>query len=360
MKLKTMISRPAFRKLLLATLITGALAGCSQNNDDQVDISALLDRGQAYHDQGQYRASMIEAKNAIQSAPKNATGHILLAENLLELGSAKAASNQLEQLTVLGDDALTAQYYLLLGEAYLLQAKFQSASQSLLTATQKAPSVEQETKIYALLGQTYIGDGNLEESEKWFNKALEKDAANTDALVGLAQVSTLKKDIEATQRYTEQALSSSNNAPVALLWKGNQELAIGRFEAAIDLYTEALSKLPQTDIISHRKSTVLRQIIHTFTQMGKPDQALIYTRILEDSNPTGMELAGKFEEALEKFQNNELDESEALLLDIMQRAPDHNPSGILLGFIKYSKGDIEGAEQLLAKHVDPETASETA
>ena len=73
--------------LLVAALATLTACGLAD------DPASRIERAAEYQANGDYRASMIELKNALQEEPDNVDARIMLGEVSLELGEPEAAES---------------------------------------------------------------------------------------------------------------------------------------------------------------------------------------------------------------------------------------------------------------------------
>ena len=84
------------RKLACALLIgTAALAGCGK------DAASFVASAKSYIAKSDYKAAVIELKNAIQKAPENAEARYLLASALLESGDSAGAEAEVRKAIAL-------------------------------------------------------------------------------------------------------------------------------------------------------------------------------------------------------------------------------------------------------------------
>ena len=106
----------SFHRIKNPCLISVALfflSACAGDSEEpQLDISLFLSNSSEFLDVGQFQAAIIESRNAIQSAPGDARGHISLAEVYIEIGQPKEATKLLEPLY-----ASSADFYLTLAKA---------------------------------------------------------------------------------------------------------------------------------------------------------------------------------------------------------------------------------------------------
>ena len=82
---------------LLSTLLIFILVACGNPESEQANVMHL-DRAKAYQDQGQYKAAMIEYKNAVKKSNANEKAIVPYADMFNTLGQNTAALNMAFQL----------------------------------------------------------------------------------------------------------------------------------------------------------------------------------------------------------------------------------------------------------------------
>ncbi|MCG8378878.1 MAG: hypothetical protein MI865_05300, partial [Proteobacteria bacterium] len=101
-------------------------SGCSDDNGssevEDVDISMYINKSRDFQNRGQFQAAIIEARNAIQTAPEAMEGYLRLSELLVDIGQARQAITTLESI-----EPRTVESSLLLAKAYLHSGKIRSA-----------------------------------------------------------------------------------------------------------------------------------------------------------------------------------------------------------------------------------------
>lgn len=327
------------------------LAACGESQLSGADIEDYLKVSQSYQEQGQFRAAIIEAQNAIQKAPGNPQGFKRLAKIYNELGAGKKASNILLKLPKLEDPELV----LALHEAYLQQRKYKSASALL----EQHPALQQAHPEQYLIAfattQAALGNDNAAKSS--FQQALGISVGNSAALLGLAKLEMQSKNFDAATALLEKVADDDKNITATFALKSDIAYAQGDLTSAEESLNNALFTLKETDLPTPQRVNVLQKLIEVLTQQGRSNEAYIYSKSLADANPLGHELNLKFQRAIEKYQSGELEEAEALLLEVHKQSAGNAMSGQMLGMISYLQGDIGEAESLLSEHVDTETAS---
>ncbi|WP_146171171.1 tetratricopeptide repeat protein, partial [Saccharospirillum sp. MSK14-1] len=129
---------------ITAILTALLLVGCS-NNTDVNKANEFVERSQAYEQQGQYRAALIEMRNALQAQPNSGPFVVRYANLLTSIGSPNQAEEILK--SVAGNEELTR---LPLAEALLLQGKYISAKEVLAGWQQNSTEQNQYSRLLAL------------------------------------------------------------------------------------------------------------------------------------------------------------------------------------------------------------------
>lgn len=340
---------------ITALALCVGLYGCS---DNQKENAQEAQRHQAsakvYQDQGQLRAAMLEAKNAIQLEPSSPEGYKALAKIYNQIGAYTATQTLLEKLVEKLPGVSTELAY-----AYLSSKKFTTALNTINNypaASDNVADVQRQASIQAM---AYMALGDQDS----YTKAL----ANFDSLGGNA---VEKKYIEAnyalSQGKTEDALTLLEAAAQAepenikvLSLLGNVHLYMQQLSKAEDYLTKALGLLPKTDILTIDRTQVLTQLTEALIQQGRTSEAYTYQKILAEANPESNAAQQRFNEALEYFQQGKLAEAEKILTELREQFPQDKKTATLLGMVEYQKGSDQKASELFDEFIDPETATPT-
>ncbi len=341
-------------------LITGLaalllLSACSEKPADLQKQSAQhLLQATTYARQGQYRAAMIEARNAIQKTPQSAEGYIQLARIFNELAQGKQALAQLE--LVPENQRASAGYQATLAEAYLQRRKFNSARRSL----QSSQVLAQESPVeYQLLeAQALVGLGELQAAGDRYRQALAGDADNVEALLGLAKVSAQQNDFHRAFEPLAKLEQLAPKDPQVLLFKASLAFRDGDLDKTESLLTEAIAELPSTDVMTPLRASVLRALTEILTRQGHSAEALVYTKILAEAFPGVDEANDQYRQALEQYKARDFEQAEQSLVTLLEDFPQFEQAAQLLGLIYYIQGDFEKADQYFAEHLDPELANQ--
>lgn len=344
---------------LIASLVTAGffslvISGCDKTPDQgevQAKAKYYLARADSYQQQGQYRAALIEARNALQAAPDERSATLKLASLYQELGQIKTAKKTLEGL----GDAATPEEALAMANLYLTQRKFRSAI-DYLEKTGKRFELDKNPEAILILATCNMELGKLDIAEDLFSK-LDKN----DATVALRHFKLLEKLGRTNEAEAELALllqTHPDNVDV-LSEAANLAEQKGNLGEAENLYTQAAMNLPPADIITPKKSEVLQHLVSVLTKLGRSHEALIYESSLSDSNPASALLQDKLTQGMDLFKEGKLDEAKNILTDVYKESRNQT-AGILLGLIHYAKNDLDAAEEFLGANTDPEVTPEAA
>ncbi len=334
------------------------ISGCGPKEVNTEKLDIMIKRAESYHAQGQYRASIIESKNAIQTDPKNLRAMLLIADNYMALGDFNGTIELLKKIPEQGIIP-NNEYYLLLADAYLKQRKFLSATRT-VDKLKSTLSKNEELKKSIILAMSYSGLGRFENSEQWFKKAKDIAPDSPEILEGEIVQAFRMNQTQKAVNLVKNALTAAPQNPDILAWAGNLAKLQDDLEGAAQYYTEALANIPNTDIITAQKFRILTQLIDTFTKLGRTEESYIYSKILAEAFPGQQNIKSKYDEAIDSMRNSQLDDAEKTLKDLLEKSGGSKEIGALLGIIKYQKGDYKEASDLLNKNIDPEIASDNA
>ncbi len=330
-----------------------ALIGCGEDKSKNAE-TALRHQNSAkvYQQQGQLRAAMLEARNAIQLAPDSADAYISLARILNDTGAHSSVVTMLEGVVkelpgVSGE----------LAKAHIALKKYRTA----LDVMQTYPSPTDNAALH--YQQAYLTvKANVALGEKdAYTKALESfrvlpdsgaDAQYLEATIMLAQGQT-----EAAKQLLQQVIEQNNEHFESLVLLGNLSLYENKLPAAEEYLTKALALVPSTDVITLDRAKVLSQLTEVLIQQGRTSEAYTYQKLLADANPERNIAQQKFNDAMELYQQGKFSDAEKLLKELRKAFPDDKNTATLLGMVEFQQGADQNAIDLFDQFIDPETAT---
>jgi len=233
-----MFHRPqGLTRILLAIAMVATIAACSKS-----DPSKFIVSGKAFADKGDYRAAIVEFKNAIQGAPNNAEARFLLARTLLDSGDAIGAETEVRKALDLRYEQ--DQTYPLLARAMLAQGKFQ------MVVTEFSPvklsTTQGRSDLATSLAIAYAGLGNYKTAGSTVDSVLAEVPGDARALVVKAQiVASSLRDLPEAGRLIDLALAAAPNDKDALLAKAQLLVTQNKRDEAIAALEQTLDKYPE-------------------------------------------------------------------------------------------------------------------
>ena len=340
------ISATIVAVLYALTLITA----CADNANTE-KATSFLQRSVSYEQQGQFRAALIEIRNAIQADPENSLLTVQYARLLMRIGS----PNQAEELfkNQSSDPDSTRLAY---AEALLLQGKYISAQERMADWQQNDAEQGEYDRLQAL--QTYLAGNQQDALSQYRTLASDKVTALSTKAEFVALLMQSKQDEEA-QQWTTQLLADYPTDPVLLYYDARLAYNAKRLDRAEAQLTEALFHLPETDILLNDKLQVLELLASVLTSQGRSAEALIYSRVIRTANPEGFLAKQQYKDALAAASIGDLASAKAAFEDILNQFPDNQQAALLLGLINLEEGDVASGEALLSDNLDAETAPVT-
>jgi tetratricopeptide (TPR) repeat protein len=328
------------------------LTACSEPNPNE-EAALHLKRSQAYQQQGQFRAALIEARNAMRLAPEDMGAYLQMIGLYNQLGYYRSTLDIIDSIPVPGHPMVILEK----AKAFNALKKHRSAQQLLLGTSVKFDA--SETSFYQLyLGQALAGQGKLEDGRLSLQKA-SAGAARQQALIEIARIDALTDDSQAAMAVLQQLLDKNPRDVDALILAGEIASYEGDFDQAKDYLSNALSYLPSTDIMLPQRINTIQMLSRVLTMQDRSAEALLYNRILAKELPEYIANRNKIEQSLTLIEQGELQQAEDILLAVVEQGGD-NYAGTLLGIVNYMQGDLSEASEMLSTHLDPETANSQA
>ncbi len=341
------------KNYILLVLITSLFLGCGKHSEDnKSEMQRHIKSANVYVAQGQIRAAMLEAKNAINKEPDLPDGFLVMAGIYNRIGAFSSNQSMLEPLVakmpILATD---------LADAYLNLKKYNTALELINkypVGEDRADLRKRQMEITAL-ANIYLGE------QQGFQVALanfQGAGANKQELTFINASNLLAKGkIEEANSLLDAALKEAPEDKKLLRLAGGVNLYSHQLSKAEGYLTKALTLLPSSDIMSVDRSQVLSLLTDTLIQEGRTSEAYTYQKILADANPEGNAAQQRFNEALELYQQGNFAKAETILNELREQFPNEKNSGTLLGLIEFQQGADEKAANLFDEFIDPETAS---
>lgn len=335
-------------KLLLAASVL-TLAACA-SDDDTAREEALrhIERSDAYADQGQFRAALIEARNAIRKAPNNPRANVNMAELLQIIGDNAGVISLLKDRADRNDDLK-----LMLSEAYINVGKYRSANDTLASVSAENQSLDWQL----LKARAETGLEDFKAARARLKTALGTHPADGRIHLRLAEIDMRQERISDALKQIALAKEKSPENADILYTLAQIQYQQNRLEEAATTLTEALRYTTQGDVLSLQRTQTLRLLSQVLTEQGRSTEALAYTRLIAENNPQMIENQRKFNDAVELYQQGDLEGAQAMLSELYQENPGNSTGALLLGLLNFEQRNFDAAESLFKDHLDTELAS---
>jgi Flp pilus assembly protein TadD len=182
----TMFSLTRISHALLALALALGIAACSRN-----DPASFVASAKAYMAKSDYRAAIVQLKNAAAGAPNDAETRFLLAKALLEAGDVAGAETEVRK-------AIDLKYspqetYPLLARALLGQGKYDAAIAA--ATAQKLESAQARADAGSTVAVARSALGDPKEAKSAIDAVLKEMPGNPRALVVKAQIAAQGGDL---------------------------------------------------------------------------------------------------------------------------------------------------------------------
>lgn len=315
------------------TLFCVFLSSCLRSPEEK--SAAFVKSGKAYLDKKEYATAVIELRNAVSAAPKNAEAHYLLGLALQKTGGVARAVPEFKVAADL--DPSNADVRLRLAE--ILGSEEDSKMVSIAEAYAQAALKLRPGDPDALsaLAMAEFRQNKIEPARQHLKAALQKNPAHPKASATLAQIQwTVDKDVPAAEKTFRSAVERSND-PDALI-------ALGRFYSALGRPAEAEAELRKALAGNPNQGVALLELAKVQRSSGKTADALSTLEKLSSlPDPEYRAYHAQF-----LFQNGQKDAAIQELKDKLQKEPDQSAiQSALVGFY-LETNRIDEADRLLA------------
>ncbi|MGB1108773.1 MAG: XrtA/PEP-CTERM system TPR-repeat protein PrsT [Gammaproteobacteria bacterium] len=292
-----------------------------------------------------YEGATRSVQFLLRKEPKNLPGRILLGRINLKMGNAAAAEKELRRARAEGGDRNLI--YPILGDAYLLQAKYDEILRELKP---EGLSQDARSEVLALRGKTYLAQRDLVNARQVFEQIAEEDPYSAESHIGLARIDLSKGNYDEAERLVDEALKRDDENTDALQFKAEAQWKRGENESALEVLNKALDLDPD-----HMGARLSRAGV--LMDLGSYEKALDDAEFVTERIPHDAQAIFMKSQVLRKMGRS--DEAQQLLIDAsaVLRALStryingHSPSLLLLGLIETEQRNWEAATNYLQRYV---------
>lgn len=331
----TSSSRGPVGRLVAAVLLGAAvLTACS----GRLDARGHIERARTYLTKGEVRAAVIELKSALQQQPDNRTARSLLADTYLKAGMGAAAEKELRRLRKLG--GTPAQVDLRLARALVMQRNYKAAAAAVADPG-RLPQ-DQRAQAYYLRGEAELGLGERAAAAARFRKAIAIDPKLVAPRLGLVRVGLSGGDDALVAKQLDAVLRIEPENREAWVLRGESDLNAGRKDAARSDFGRVLKRDPDY-------APALLGMARLSLATGRPKEAEAYAEKARKAAPGS--LVARYLLALAYYNQREFAKANPILLTVLNDAPNHLPTILLLGATNYALGSYEQAAMYLERYL---------
>jgi len=316
-----------------AILLMAGIEGCNRNQS----TDTLLQEAKQYRQKRDYKAAIIQLKNALQRDPDSKEARYLLGQIYVEEGDPLSAEKELDKAITLG---MTPSSVL----PTMIKAQLQAGQyQKVLEMSEQDPRTTTDAEIASIRGSALLSLGKLTDAKTAFEYALKAQPDYPDAMLGLAKQAYAKKEIEIAYQLTEHTISKHPEYINAWLFKGDLLRVQDKLDAALTAYSEAI-RFQSDNIIA----LIVRANLEIRMKKFKEAQHDIdLAKKISSSS-----ILAIYTQALLDFYQEKYKNSLNSLQQVLRSLPDFMPAIVLSGEVEYKLGAFKQAEQHLRQYLE--------
>ena len=225
--------------IIFMTFVSGC--GLAVSNEEQIS------RAEASMAEGEFRAASIALKTVLADESENAIARLLLAEVSLGLGEILEAEKEIRLAADLGAPEDRVRPIFL--EVLLAKGEFDSV---LVSLSEDMPGLTEEQEL-RYRGAALIGNGSYEQAKNTYREWMRVDSENIDALIGMARAFAAGGE-------TDEAIAEIERALLLEPLDSDALEVLGRLQAGLGMYAEAVESLSSAIENSNRETEFLRYL----------------------------------------------------------------------------------------------------
>ncbi|KVW96876.1 XrtA/PEP-CTERM system TPR-repeat protein PrsT [Thiobacillus denitrificans] len=324
------IFTPTSRLLPALILGAGLLTACSGE-----DSATLVAEARAMAAAGDYKAAMIQLKNAVAEDDKNPEARYELGKLYLDQNDLASAEKEFRRAREAGYAANAINP--MIARALLGQREFQRVLDEL-----PAPAGPDAATLQALRATAELSLGRREDARKTLLHTQQAAPDNAEVHLALAQLALADGDADKAMQALDQALRIDPRHHDSLLLKGDLLRATGKPAEAAAVYREVLKIDPR-----HANARL------ALAGIALADNKLADARSEVDAalKASPNNLQARYTQALIDFREKKTERARDHLAAVLKRAPNYVPALLLGGSIEYALGNLQTAEAHLNKAV---------
>ncbi|MBU1396496.1 MAG: PEP-CTERM system TPR-repeat protein PrsT [Gammaproteobacteria bacterium] len=317
---------------LLSVLIFGAslLTACGGE-----DSATLVTEARAMVAAGDYKAAIIQLKNAVAEDNKNPDARYELGKLYLEQNDLASAEKEFRRAREAGyaENAVNQ----MIARSLLGQREFQRVLDELPPPADSDPDA---ATLQALRATAELNLGRKEDARKTLRQAQQAAPGNAEVHLALAQLALADGDGDKAMQALDQALRIDPGHRDSLLLKADLLRATGKPVDAAAVYREVLK-------IDPRHANARLALAGIALAGDKLADARREVDAALKANPNNLQ--AHYTQALIDFREKKTERARDRLATVLKSAPNYVPALLLGGSIEYALGNLQTAEAHLNK-----------
>lgn len=319
---------------LLPALIVGIslLTACSGK-----DSATLVTEARAKLAAGDYKAAMIQLKNAVAKDEKNAEARFELGKLYFDQLDLASAEKEFRRARESGLAAATVNP--MIARTLLGQRAFQRVLDELPVPADSGPEM---ATLQALRATAELGLARKEAARKILTHVSRVAPDNADVQLALAKLALADGDADKAMQTLDLALRIDPKHLDSLLLKGDLLRATGKSADATAVYRHVLLIDPRDTSARLALASIALAENRLDSARKEVDAAL---KVMPNS------LQARYTQALVDFREKKIEQARDHLADVLKSAPEFAPALLLGGSIEFALGNLQTAETYLNKVV---------
>jgi len=324
-------SARSFVKTALCAFLLAGLSGCGGESTD-----SLLKSARDYVAKKDYKAAVIQAKNALQKNPELGEARYLLGKALLDSGDVVAAEVELrkaQRLQYSPDQVVPA-----LARSLNLQGQFKKVIDEFVSASME--SAEAKADLATTIGAAQAALGDMAAAEASISRALAAAPEYAPALTAQARVKAVKGDLEGALALVDALLAKHADDFEGWKLKGDLLAVRGKRDEAIGAYRKSVDVKPSF-VVGYSV------LVTSLLQAGKPDEAgkaLEQMKKNAPRNPLTTYVGAQY-----AYEQKDFKSARELVEQLLKITPDNGAALQLAGAVEFQQRSYTRAEDYFLK-----------
>lgn len=325
-----MITR-CLKIMLLGLTFAAVLPGCGSS-----DPKSLIAKAQDLRQKNNYKAAIIELKNALQKDSSNAEARYLLGVTYHDNGDFRLAEQELRRAVELSYER--SKVMPMLGRSILMLGEYQKVLDQVPLEAHASSAVQAE--ILTLRARALSGLGRTNQAGELLTAALGKQPDFPDALIEQARIAMRNQNRAEAVELIERAIAGAPKHVDAWLMKGDLARLNADPEGLLAANKRVLEIAPNN--VPARLNIALLHIVNNKLEDAR--KLILQAQGLAPGN-----LVAVHQQALVEYRARNFRAANDAIQQVLKVAPDYLPSVFLAGVISTELGSFEQAQSHLAR-----------